>query len=77
MDPRFLYLDISCMEVSVNFTPRCLWPSGKFSNSHWIGRRADPRNKLKFLTLPGLEFGPLGLPIHTKSLHLQRYGASS
>jgi hypothetical protein len=42
------------------------------STTHWMGPRAglDVMEERKFLTLPGLEFWPLGRPACSQSLHL-------
>jgi hypothetical protein len=50
--------------------------------THWIGGWVVPRagldelEKRKFLTLPGLELRPLGLPARSQSLYRLRYPGS-
>jgi hypothetical protein len=59
----------------VSFTPRLFYPD-------WIGRckclRAglDDVKKRKYLTLPGIEFRPLGRPARSQSLYRLRYPGS-
>jgi hypothetical protein len=54
-------------------------PGGKTPVAHWIGGWVGPRDVLdavenrKFLTLPGLELRPLGLPARNQSLYRLRY----
>jgi hypothetical protein len=54
-------------------------PRERVPGSHWIGGWVDPRARLddvkkrKFLTLPGLELGPLGRPARSHSLYRLRY----
>jgi hypothetical protein len=56
-------------------------PSGK-EPTHWIGGWVGPRaglddvEKIKFLTLPGLELRSLGRPARSQSLYLLRYPGS-
>jgi hypothetical protein len=56
------------------FTPR-----ERARGIHWIGGWVGPRaglddvEKRKFLTLPGLEYRPLGCPIPSQSLYGLRY----
>jgi hypothetical protein len=51
--------------------PAALPPGKEPPVTHWIGGWVDPRaslddvEKRKFLTLPGLELGPLGRPART------------
>jgi hypothetical protein len=84
MDPRFLDLGTNWW-WQVSFTPLPLYPLGKSPPppvSYWIGGRVDPRDglddmeKLKFLTLPGLELGPRGGPARSQSLYRLRYRRS-
>jgi hypothetical protein len=50
--------------------------------THWIGVWVGPRaglnimQKLKFLSLPGLELRPLGRPARSQSLYRLRYPGS-
>jgi hypothetical protein len=50
--------------------------------TYWIGGWVDPRvgledvEKRKFLTVPGLEFRPLGRPARSQSLYQLRYPSS-
>jgi hypothetical protein len=52
------------------------------SSTHWTGRWEDPRaslddtEKLKFLTLSGLELRPLGRPALSQSLYQLPYRSS-
>jgi hypothetical protein len=52
------------------------------ASTHWIGGWVGPRaglddvEKRKFLTLPGLELRPLGLPARSQSLYRLRYPGS-
>jgi hypothetical protein len=56
---------------------------GKSLGTHWIGGRMDPRagldnmEKLKFLTLQGLELRHFGRPDSSQSLYRLRYRGSS
>jgi hypothetical protein len=57
--------------------------SGRFTpGTHWIGGWVDPTaglddmEKKKFLTLPGFELLPLGLPSRRQSLYRLRYPGS-
>jgi hypothetical protein len=66
----------------VSFTPRPLYPRESVPGTHWTGGRVDPRaglddlEKRKFLTLPGLEFRPLGHSARNQSLYRLRYPES-
>jgi hypothetical protein len=66
----------------VSFTPRPHYPRGNGPGTHWIGGWVDSRaglddvEKRKFLTLPGFELRPLGLPVHSQSLYRLRYPGS-
>jgi hypothetical protein len=59
----------------VSFTPRPLYSGERAPGTHWIGGWVDPKIGLdeienwKFLTLPGLEFRPLGRPARSQSLY--------
>jgi hypothetical protein len=63
----------------VSFTPRPLYPRERASDTHWIGSWVDPKaglddvEKRKFLTPPGLEIRPYGLPARSESLYRLRY----
>jgi hypothetical protein len=63
----------------LSFTPRPLYSQGKKAGTHWIGGWVNPRaglddvEKRKFLTLPGLELRPLGLPACSQLQYGQRY----
>jgi hypothetical protein len=54
-------------------------PGERAPGTHWIVGWVDPRaglndtEKRKFLTLPGLELRPLGLPARSQSLYQLRY----
>jgi hypothetical protein len=54
-------------------------PGESFPGTHWIRGWVRPRaglgdmERLKFLTLPGLELRPLGRPARSQSLHRLRY----
>jgi hypothetical protein len=57
-------------------------PGERAPGSHWIGGCVDPTadldimEKLKFLTLTGLELRLLGRPARNQSLHLLHYRSS-
>jgi hypothetical protein len=59
----------------VSFTPRPLYPRERSPGTDWIGVRVDLRagledvEKIKFLTLPGLELRSLSLPTRSQSLY--------
>jgi hypothetical protein len=58
-------------------------PGERAPDTHWLGgwvySRADLDDveKRKFLTFPGLELRPLGLPARSQSLYRLRYPDSS
>jgi hypothetical protein len=58
-------------------------PGERTLGTHWIGGWVGPRAglddvvKRKFLTLPGLELRPLGLPARSQSLYRLSYPGSS
>jgi hypothetical protein len=62
---------------------RCRFATwGRASGTHWIGwlvptAGLDDMEKLKFLTLPGLELQPLIRPAHSQLLYQLRYHGSS
>jgi hypothetical protein len=70
IDPHIVDLGIGWRWV-VSFTPLLLYPRGKSplvpSDRRLGGPRAglDDVEKRKFLTVPGLELRPLGLPTHS------------
>jgi hypothetical protein len=78
IDPCFLDLGTSWTEWSASrpgrFTPGESVPVTKWIGG-WVGRRAglDDVEERKFLTLPGLELRPLGLPVRSQSLYRLRY----
>jgi hypothetical protein len=57
-------------------------PVERAPGTHWRGGWVNPRvvlddvKKRKFLTLPGLELGPLGRPASSQSLYRLRYPCS-
>jgi hypothetical protein len=57
-------------------------PGERAPGTHWIEGWVDPGaglgdlEKRKFLTLPGLEFRPLGRPARSPSLYRLRYPGS-
>jgi hypothetical protein len=57
-------------------------PGESATGTHWIGGWVDPRaglddvEKIKFLTLPGLELRPLDRPARSQSLYRLRYPGS-
>jgi hypothetical protein len=57
-------------------------PGERASGTHWVGGWMGPNvgpddvEKRKFLTLPELEFRPLGRPARSKSLYRLRYPGS-
>jgi hypothetical protein len=59
-----------------------LYPGERAPGIHWIGGWMGPGaglddvEKRKFLTLPGLELRPLGLPARSQSLYRLRYPCS-
>jgi hypothetical protein len=65
--------------------PAALLPGNgeRAPGTHWIGGWVDPRagmddvERRKFLTLPGLELRPIGLPARNQSLYRLRYPGSS
>jgi hypothetical protein len=66
----------------VSFTPRPLYQRERAPGTHCIKGWVDPRagldnmEKLKFLTLPGLEPRPLSRPARSQSLYRLRYHGS-
>jgi hypothetical protein len=62
----------------VDFMPRPLYPSG----THWVGGWVGPRpglvnvEKIKFLTVPGLELRTLVRPSSSQSLYRLSYPGS-
>jgi hypothetical protein len=62
----------------VSFTPLPLYRPGRAPVTHWIGgARLDDMEKLKFLTLPGLELRSLGFPARSQPLYRLRYPGPS
>jgi hypothetical protein len=62
--------------------PCRITPGEKAPGTHWIGGWVGPRVDLndvkrKILTLPGLEFRPLGHPARSQSLYRLRYPDSA
>jgi hypothetical protein len=59
--------------------PRLLYPGERATGTHrkggWMGPTAglDDVERTKFLTLPGLEFRPLGRPARRQALYRRRY----
>jgi hypothetical protein len=66
----------------VSFTPWPLYRLERGPGTYCIGGWVEPRTglndmeKRKFLTLPGLEFRPLGRPANSQSLYRLRYPGS-
>jgi hypothetical protein len=77
IDPHFLAGGEWSASRPCRLTPRERGPG-----THWIGGSVDPKaglddvEKRKFLTLPGLELRPLGLPARSQSLYRLRYPGS-
>jgi hypothetical protein len=61
----------------------CRFTPERAPGTHCTGGRMDPRGclddveKIKFLTLPGLELWPLGRPARSQSLYPLRYPGST
>jgi hypothetical protein len=78
IDQHFLDLGTSWRWV-VSFTPRPLYPRGKRPRYPFDRRLGGLQSRSgrcggkKFLTLPGLEFRPLGRPARSQSLYRLRY----
>jgi hypothetical protein len=70
IDPRFLDLGTSC-RWALSFTSCPLYRRGTHWIGGWVGPRAglDDVEKIKLLTLPGLELRPLGRPARCQSLY--------
>jgi hypothetical protein len=80
---RFTFLDLVLAggECSAS-RPGRFTPGERASDTHWIGGWENPRGgandieKIKFLTLPGLELRPLGRPARSPSLYRLHYPGS-
>jgi hypothetical protein len=78
-----IFLTSALAEGEWSASPPCRFISGETaSGTHWIGGWVGPRAglndaKRKFLTLPGLELRPLGLPAGSQSPYRLHYPGSS
>jgi hypothetical protein len=72
-------VEIHIFLTSSTSRPGRFTPEERIPSTHciggWVGPRAGPDDvkKTKFLTLPGLELRPLGLPARSQSLYRLRY----
>jgi hypothetical protein len=88
---RALYAKLLVTELVEKMEPKGEWSASRpyrftlgerAPSTHWIGGWVGPRagldavEKRKFLTLPELEFQPLGRPARGQSLYRLRYPAS-
>jgi hypothetical protein len=78
IDPHFLDLGTNCSEWSAS-RPGRFTPGERAPDTHWVDPRSglDNVEKKKFLTLPELEFRPLGRPAPRQSLYRLRWPGSS